>query len=63
MIKNEKFLTNEKIRGLFANNFDLANYAIYLAREYMGHGDPKSLGQLIQELERKTKEKKEAGNV
>ena len=61
MIKKE-FLTNERLKGLFINNFDLANYAIELARNYIKNEDPHSLNQLIDELAEINKEKQSKNN-
>ena len=45
-------LTTEAIRGLFSNNFELANYAIHLARFYIKSGHEVSLTKLLGEVKR-----------
>ena len=42
--------TNEKLRRKFLNNFDLANYAIEIAKKHIREGDPKTLSELLEEL-------------
>ncbi len=45
-------LTNQSFRGLFKNNFDLANQAIRLARFYIKSGHEVSLTKLLNEIKR-----------
>lgn len=49
-------LTNQSLRGLFKNNFELANQAIRLARFYIKSGHEVSLGKLLSELKRNPSE-------
>jgi len=49
-IKPTEYYTNQRLRNKFQNNFDLANYAIEVARSYMREGQPRSLKQLINEM-------------
>ena len=49
-------LTTEGIRSLFKNNFDLANYAIRLARFYIKSGHEIHLGKLLTEVKRNPNE-------
>lgn len=49
-------LTTEAIRGLFKNNFDLANYAIRLARFYIKSGHEVNLTKLLTEVKRNPNE-------
>jgi hypothetical protein len=44
-------LTNEKLKGLFKSNFDLANYAIRLARHYVKAGHEVSVDSLLKEVQ------------
>jgi hypothetical protein len=46
----EEYLTNERLKGKFNNNFDLANYAIDLAGSYMERGETHGLKQIMDEL-------------
>jgi len=43
-------LTNEKLRGLFKNNFKLVNQAIQLARFYIKTGHEIRMEKLLEEL-------------
>lgn len=46
-------LTNEKLKGLFKSNFDLANQAIALARHYVKSGqEVKPADQVLDEIRR-----------
>jgi hypothetical protein len=45
-------LTNEKLKCLFKNNFDLANYAIRLARYSIKSGHEVSIDDLLDEVRR-----------
>ena len=49
-------LTNQSIRGLFKNNFELANQAIRLARFYIKSGHEVSMGKLLNEIKRNPSE-------
>jgi hypothetical protein len=49
-------LTNQSLRGLFKNNFDLANQAMRLARFYIKSGHEVSIGKLLSELKRNPSE-------
>lgn len=49
-------LTNQGLRGLFKNNFELANQAIRLARFYIKSGHEVSLGKLLNEIKRNPSE-------
>ncbi len=44
------YLTNERLRHKFKNNFDLANYGIKLAKEKIEHEQSATLNQIMQEL-------------
>ncbi len=54
----KKYLTNERLKGKFANNFDLANFAIALAKEHIQKEEPAQLGPLVEELVKIVKEGK-----
>ncbi len=43
-------LTSEVVNRLFKNNFELANYAIALARYHIKRGEEVRLGALIDEV-------------
>lgn len=45
-------LTNEELRGICSNNFDLAHYAIELGRYYIKSGKETSLGEILKEVKR-----------
>ena len=45
-------LTNEHLKGLFKSNFDLANFAIRLARYYIKSGHEVTIESLLQEVRR-----------
>jgi hypothetical protein len=45
-------LTNESLKGLFKNNFNLANYAIRLGRYYIKSGHEISLEGLLDQVRR-----------
>lgn len=49
-------LTNQSLRGLFKNNFELANQAIRLARFYIKSGHEVSMGKLLSEIKRNPSE-------
>jgi hypothetical protein len=52
MRKGQSTLTNEVLKGLFKNNFDLANHAIRLARHYVKSGHEISIDSILQEIRR-----------
>jgi hypothetical protein len=45
-------LTNEKLKGLFKSDFDLANYAISLARHAIKAGREVNIDDLLLEIRR-----------
>jgi hypothetical protein len=49
-------LTNEKLRGLFKNNFKLVNQAIQLARFYIKSGHEIRMDKLLEELKNNPEE-------
>ncbi len=49
-------LTNQSLRGLFKNNFELANQAIRLARFYIKSGHEVSMTKLLNEIKRNPSE-------
>jgi len=49
-------LTNQSLRGLFKNNFELANQAIRLARFYIKSGHEVSMTKLLSEIKRNPSE-------
>lgn len=49
-------LTNESLRGLFKNNFDLTNQTIRLARFYIKSGHEISMTKLLNEIKRNPSE-------
>jgi len=49
-------LTNQSLRGLFKNNFELANQAIRLARFYIKSGHEISIPKLLGEIKRNPSE-------
>ena len=49
-------LTNESLRGLFKNNFELTNQAIRLARFYIKSGHEISMNKLLNEIKRNPSE-------
>ena len=51
MIKKDVYLTNSRLKNKFYNNFDLANYAIEMARSHMNEREPLTLQQIIEDLE------------
>ena len=50
-----EWLTNERLTKYFKNNFDMANYAIAIARQIVRSGKELSIDALIEEIV-KTKE-------
>ncbi len=49
-------LTNQGLRGLFKNNFELANQAISLARFYIKSGHEVTMSKLLSEIKRNPSE-------
>lgn len=49
-------LTNQTLRGLFKNNFELANQAIRLARFYIKSGHEVTMSKLLNEIKRNPSE-------
>ncbi len=49
-------LTNQALRGLFKNNFELANQAIRLARFYIKSGHEVTMSKLLNEIKRNPSE-------
>jgi hypothetical protein len=49
-------LTNQSLRGLFRNNFELTNQAIRLARFYIKSGHEVSMTKLLAEIKRNPSE-------
>ena len=48
----KEYLTNEKLKKLFKNNFDLASYAIRLAEYYIRSGHEVHVDDLLEEIRR-----------
>jgi len=46
----KELLTNESLRGIFKNNFELSHYAISLARYYIRAGHEISLAELFEQI-------------
>ncbi len=59
-MKLKETLTNEKLKGLFKNNFDLANFAIGIARHDVGAGREVNVDALLDEIVRNPKACEEA---
>ncbi len=49
----KKNLTNERLKKLFKSNFDLANYAIDIGRNYVLSGHYSTLDFLLLEIRRR----------
>ena len=49
----KKNLTNELIKSQFKNNFDLANYAIEIARDHIRKQKGNSLAVILKEIKEK----------
>lgn len=45
-------LTNESLRGIFKNNFELAHFAIQLGRHYIHAGHEISLSGILEEVKK-----------
>ena len=56
-------LTNEKIKKKFSNNFDLANFAISLARQNIQRGEEKGLAELMKEVFEKADDRDVFGEI
>ena len=54
-----KEYTNEKLKCLFKNNFELANFAIDIAKKHIETGHYKTLTEIINELKKISKNKNE----
>ncbi len=50
-------LTNESLRGLFSNNFELTNFAIRLGRYYVRAGHEITLAHLLDQVKKNPSEK------
>ncbi len=50
-------LTHESLRGIFKNNFELAHYAIRLARYYVHAGHEISLAHLFEQIRKNPNQK------
>ena len=50
MKKTVDLLTSENLKNLFANNFDLANFAIQMARSKIAHGESAVLTDILNNL-------------
>ncbi len=59
MKKIVELLTNEKLRHLFDNNFDLANFAIKMARTRIERNQSTTLSDILAELNLMAEGKKE----
>lgn len=55
-LNNKEQLTNQSLRGLFKNNFELTNQAIRLARFYIKSGHEVSMTKLLNEIKRNPSE-------
>ncbi len=52
----KELLTNEKLKGLFKSNFELARHAIRLAKYYVKSGRELNLEDLLDEVRRHPRE-------
>jgi hypothetical protein len=50
-------LTNEKLKGLFKSNFELAKYAIRLGKYYIKSGRELNVDELLEEIRKHPDEK------
>jgi hypothetical protein len=55
-----KTYTNEKLKGLFKSNFELANFAISLAKQHLLNGEYKTLDEIILELTKLAEKKRQS---
>ena len=46
-----EYLTHQRLNKKFQNNFDLTNFAIKSSEQAIADGAPKSLGDILVELE------------
>ena len=58
MTKDYNYLTTSNLKNVFKNNFDLANYAIQIAKKHIEDEDPKTLIQIMVELDEDLKRMK-----
>lgn len=56
-IMAKKYLTNEKLKGIFKNNFELANEAIAYARAHIHEQNDQNLDDLLAAITRYVLEK------
>ena len=56
----KKTLTNEKLKRLFNSNFALANYAIFIGRDYVLSGHYQNLDNLLLEIRRRAESVEDA---
>lgn len=61
-IMAKKRLTNENLRGIFKNNFELTNEAIKYAREHINDGHEKNLDELLAEITKHVQKGKDQPN-
>jgi hypothetical protein len=59
MMMREVQLTKEKFRGLYKSNFDLANYAIRLAKYQIKAGREVNIDELLDEIRKNPNRLKE----
>jgi len=59
MLLRDVQLTKEKFRGLYKSNFDLANYAIRLAKYQIKAGREVSVDELLEEIRKNPNRLKE----
>jgi len=59
MHTHHHLITNEELKKKFSSNFDLANFAIDLAKSYIKQGAGKTLTEIIEELYQLKDEKRE----
>jgi len=52
---SKDLLTNESLKALFKNNFDLANYVMRLARYYVASGREVNIDHLLDEVRKNPK--------
>ena len=53
----KELLTNESLRGVFKNNFELAHFAIRLARYYVHSGHEITLADLFDQVRKNPSQK------
>ena len=59
----KEILTNEALKSLFKNNFELANYAIKLARYSIKHGQEVNADDLLDEIRKNPQRLKELQEI